>query len=363
MEKSLLDRLPGIVAEGKRLAERLLEDSREGRRRVRLHTRERVASRDDGTGTADGHAVGSRAMRQALAQGRTNRLLQGNGLLAMVALLTGSRSRPSLRGRLDLIYADLPFDEGQAWPVAVDAHARHGVPATEAMAAHLAALVPRLRLMRELLANTGSIYVRPDGRAAHYVKIVLDELFGSECCVNQIVWQKAPEEAGRRPRFASAHDTLFFYRKNKDVVVWNDVFQKTDEEPRGRPGSASGDHATGMRCRDVWSDGAHAGQGSLARRPEAMLERLLAASSVEAGLVADFTAGSGALAVVAERFGRRWIVCETDKAACTDVRDRLVALGAGPFQHGIVVGGRRDAPTVRLRTTAPRAAEAERVRA
>lgn len=318
MERSLLERLPGIVADARRETERFLRESLCGKRRVRLRGCEWV------------RPPRSRGGSRAEAGGR---LIQGDARLAMAALLaTDARGRPGLRGEIDLIHADLPFEEA-------------GAIAADPMACHLATIVPRLCLMRELLANTGSLYVRPDGRAAHYVKVVLDELFGRDCCVNHIVWPVAPEAAAGRQRYARAHDTLFFYRKNKDVTVWNDPFQRVDGDVEEVDDGAG--TARLVRCRDVWNDvepGPQDVEQGREHRPDALLERILSASSVGGALVADFTAGSGATAVVAERLGRRWIVCEAERMACADVRRRLIAEGAGPFLRA-TVGRARGADT------------------
>jgi len=108
-------------------------------------------------------------------------------------------------------------------------------------------IVPRLVLMRELLADTGSIYVHIDYRVAHYLKIILDEVFGRESFVNEIIWPGAiGDSSAKNKKFIKSHDTIFFYRKDPKKVVWNDVFQahagsndkrlKTDEVGQYRLG-------------------------------------------------------------------------------------------------------------------------------
>ncbi len=314
MERSLLECLPGIVADARRETGKLLRESSCGTHRIRLRGCEWV------------RPPRSRADPATAEPG--GRLILGDGLCAMAALLADSRLRRGLRGGIDLIYADLPFD-----PVRPGDAARPRRDTT-ALATHLAAIVPRLCLMRELLANTGSIYVRPGRCAAPYVKLVLDELFGRDCGINDIVWTVAPEEAAGRQRFATAHEVLFFYRKNADVAIWNDVFQGARAGSRDPGEAGSPEEMPRVRCRDVWSDidatGTGAGE-SPSRRPDALLERIVSASSTAGALVADFTAGSGATAIAAARLGRRWIACEADRMACADARRRLIVEGAGPF--------------------------------
>jgi adenine-specific DNA-methyltransferase len=97
---------------------------------------------------------------------------------------------------------------------------------SEGTASYLATVIPRLILMRELLSGAGSIYVHLDWHVGHYVKMVMDEIFGRECFVNEIIWQGAiGDTSEKNKKFIKSHDTLFFYRKNLLDPIWNDVFQ------------------------------------------------------------------------------------------------------------------------------------------
>src|SRR4051812_8350279 len=172
MPKSLLEQLPKIVAEGRQQAERILE-SLESRHRVALQTREWVLPSKD---TAAGDWIAA-AQRRAHLQGGgepdwSNRLVYGDNLLAMAALLAGDAQTPSLRGQVDLIYIDPPFDskadyrtkvtlpgvELEQRPTVIEQFA-YSDTWSDGTASYLAMIVPRLVLMRELLRNTGSIYV------------------------------------------------------------------------------------------------------------------------------------------------------------------------------------------------------------
>jgi adenine-specific DNA-methyltransferase len=249
MSKSLLEQLPGIVAAGKRQATQILEQL-EGRNRVTLQTRELVIPSKDTASLdlfryvrheADGDDI-------ATDDDQPNRLIYGDNLLAMAALLAGDEVTPSLRGKIDLIYIDPPFDSKADYrtkitlpgatieqrPTVLEQFAYSDTWA-DGTASYVAMIVPRLVLMRELLAETGSIYVHIDYRVAHYLKIVLDEVFGRESFVNEIVWPGAiGDSSGKNKKFIKSHDTLFFYRKDPAKVVWNDVFQAHAESNERR---------------------------------------------------------------------------------------------------------------------------------
>ncbi len=194
MPKSLLEQLPEIVAKGKQEAERILE-SLEGRHRVGLQTREWVMPAKDSAeqdwiaqNERAGHlaavsqkvgmtAGNPRGTGQTAVDGAewANRLIYGDNLLAMAALLAGDEQTPSLRGKIDLIYIDPPFDskadyrttvvlpgvELEQKPTVIEQFA-YSDTWSDGTASYLAMITPRLILMRELLANTGSIYVHLD---------------------------------------------------------------------------------------------------------------------------------------------------------------------------------------------------------
>ena len=221
MAKSLLEQLPEIVAKGRQTAEKILENL-EGRHRVGLQTREWVLPAKDTAqnnlfrtvgrvsdsvtrqiGAAD---VGLRLSPNpiyTLDQGWQNRLIYGDNLLAMAALLAGDDTTPSLRGKIDLIYIDPPFDskadyrtkvtlpgvELEQKPTVIEQFA-YSDTWSDGTASYLAMITPRLILMRELLSDSGSIYVHLDWHVGHYVKLVLDEVFGKDSFRNEIILEK-----------------------------------------------------------------------------------------------------------------------------------------------------------------------------
>lgn len=251
MPKSLLEQLPEIVANGRKQAEKILEGL-EGRQRVRLQTRELVLPARDAAAqdwiTAQKRAAERKVYGEVFAPGQaslldnpqgtlgdasatpteapwTNRLIYGDNLLAMAALLAGDEHTPSLRGKVDLIYIDPPFDskadyrtkvnlpgvELEQKPTVIEQFA-YSDTWSDGTASYLAMITPRLVLMRELLADTGSIYVHLDWHVGHYVKLVLDEVFGRENFANEIIWQRTGAHNDSN-RFGNVHDTIFLYGK------------------------------------------------------------------------------------------------------------------------------------------------------
>ncbi|MFZ6773435.1 site-specific DNA-methyltransferase [Undibacterium sp. SXout7W] len=265
MSKSLLEQLPEIVAKGRQEAERILE-SLESRHRVALQTREWVLPAKD---SASNDWINTNQRQDAVAglnnvtsevfspvqslsdepvsaAAWTNRLIYGDNLLAMAALLAGDEQTPSLRGKVNLIYIDPPFDskadyrtkvvlpgvELEQKPTVIEQFA-YSDTWSDGTASYLAMITPRLILMRELLSDSGSIYVHLDWHVGHYVKIVLDEIFGRDNFINEIVWKRstAKNDAKQGAKFfGRIHDTLHLYSKHKESFYFQTVYQNYSEE-------------------------------------------------------------------------------------------------------------------------------------
>lgn len=367
MPKSLLEELPAIVREGRQQAERILE-SLESRHRVQLQTREWVLPSRD-VAAADWIAQAQRTARldEAQADGPewTNRLIYGDNLLAMAALLAGDEDTPSLRGKVDLIYIDPPFDskadyrtsvklpgaEIEQRPTVIEQFA-YSDTWSEGTASYLRMIAPRLVLMRELLAESGSLYTHLDWHVGHYVKLVLDEIFGRHNFLNEIVWSYGKMASASR-RFMANHDTIFLYRKSEShhfesvhVPLEKPVKRLARELVDGKLKNARNPDGSlryvtldAERVDDNWSDIPRVMPASSeyieysTQKPERLLERAIAASCPEGGLVADFFGGSGTTAATAERTGRRWIISDIGKPACMVARKRLIDQGAKPFLY------------------------------
>lgn len=243
MSKSLLDQLPTIVAEGKREAERIMERL-ESSYRLGLQTRELVIpSRDSNwqdmfrKAEKEGHDLNLATM---------NRLIYGDNLLAMAALLAGNDEMPSMRGKVDLIYIDPPFDSKADYRTKVklpDFELEQKPTVIEQFAysdtwecgtkSYLDTMTPRLFLMRELLSSTGVLYLHIGPGVSHYVKIVLDAVFGQDNFLNQIVWKRTPfagSSKARSNKFPVNHDCLLFYSSNRDRYSFQNIYEQYNEE-------------------------------------------------------------------------------------------------------------------------------------
>jgi adenine-specific DNA-methyltransferase len=385
MSKSLLEALPGIVAAGKRQAAQILEQL-EGRHRVTLQTRELVIPSKD-TAQADLF----RSPTGDASIDTPNRLIYGDNLLAMAALLAGDEEMPSLRGVIDLIYIDPPFDSKADYrtsiklpgatleqrPTVIEQFA-YSDTWSDGTASYLAMITPRLVLMRELLTDAGCIYVHLDQHVGHYVKVVLDEVFGKGNFRNEIIWHYRRWTAGSSS-YQNMHDTLFFYSKSDqysfapvevdatasqqavvdkgyNVNVVNSsggkirqllVYDREKVDQLVAQGKIDTSkygrivHVDRSRtvAPDVWTDiqfvhsQAHERTDYATQKPERLLDRIIRVSCPEGGLVADFFVGSGTTAAVAEKLGRRWVVTDLGKPATMITRKRLIDQDVGPFLY------------------------------
>ena len=385
MPKSLLEQLPDIVANGRKQAERILE-SLETRQRVRLQTREVVLPARDSAAQDWVMAQKRAAHQEVFAPGQAsllgsaqatlgaapggdapwmNRLIYGDNLLAMAALLAGDEHTPSLRGKVDLIYIDPPFDskadyrtkvtlpgvELEQRPTVIEQFA-YSDTWSDGTASYLAMITPRLVLMRELLADTGSIYVHLDWHVGHYVKLILDEIFGKQQLRNEIIWcYNGPGSPGMR-QFNRKHDAIYWYSKSNDWKFNDQEIRIAHSEKTlgnfktGLAGSGfiseNYDLASEGKIPESWWNIAIGGRypidgrkrvGYDTEKPLPLLERIIKASSSENDLIADFNGGSGVSAATAEKFNRRWITTDIGKPACMIMRKRLIDQEAKPFLY------------------------------
>ena len=210
----------------------------------------------------------------------------------------------------------------------------------------------RLILMKNLLNDKGSIYVHLDWHISHYIKLLMDEIFGYENFRNEIIWAYPAASAKTRRFFIRSYDTILFYSKS-DNYIFNDnpkiymeysnrVKNALKRDDKGifyyRGGSHNGKKLSrkvyvekeGIFPRDVWNDIPYIRantteyQGFSTQKPERLLKRIILASTNENDLIADFFCGSGTTLVVAEKLGRRWIGCDLNKLAIHMTRKRLL---------------------------------------
>lgn len=271
------------------------------------------------------------------------KLIQGDNLGVMAHL------RESYTGRIDLIYVDPPFLTGKAYAARVgrgeDSRNPSAWTTVEGYddawrdgAAYLNMMYPRLQMMYELLASTGTLYLHLDWHASAYARILLDEIFGPDRLLNEIIWvYHGPSPI--RSAFNRKHDTLLVYTKSKSYTFNVDDVRVPYNESTVRTFAASDragfgkkpDLDRGKVPEDWWYFPVVARlhnerTGYPTQKPEALLERILIASSSEGDLVADFFCGSGTTLVAADRLGRRWIgVDRSPLAVQTSYRRLLLA--------------------------------------
>lgn len=362
MAKSLIEELPRIAAEGRREAQSLIERLGSGTH-IGLQTNELVLPRKDVSGLFRGQMPD---MPSPSSDSWMNRLIYGDNLLAMQALLAGDPETglPSLRGKVDLIYIDPPFDSKadyrtkinlpgvdlQQKPTVIEQFA-YADTWEEGTISYLKMIYPRLVLMKELLSERGSIYVHIDWHIGAYVKVMMDDVFGKDNFTNEVIWYyRRWNIAGSS--FATNHDTLLYYRKNKTNSIYNQLYIPKSEKSSAQGKSwksvfdengvrhsiMTNEPTKGVPMPDVWDISminpvANERVGYATQKPEALLERIIKASSNEGDLVCDFFGGSGTTAAVAEKLGRRWITCDVGKPAALVMRKRFIDQGVKPFLY------------------------------
>ena len=343
-------------------------------------------------------------------KGWTNQLIWGDNKLILSSLKNGPlREEIEKQGGIKLIYIDPPFDVGDDFTMDIDIGGDTFTKKRNILEevvfrdtwgkgadSFIAMIYERLVLMRDLLAEDGSIYVHCDWRVNGYLRLVLDEVLGH--FISEISWKKLSAAKAQSSHFANIKDSVFIYSKSSSPVS-NPQFVPKDEqkmfsthyryieEETGRrykladftqngagpartfgskvleppPGkhwiwtqeridegmknnlivfSKSGipsvkryfDEGEGVRVGDIWDDiysvnpMAQERVGYPTQKPEALLERIVKASSNESDLIADFFCGSGTTAAVAEKLGRKWIVSDLGKFAIHTTRKRLIGV-------------------------------------
>lgn len=325
----------------------------------------------------------------------TNRLIQADNLDVLAALRAGwLRDEIAAAGGIKLVYLDPPFDAGRDFAMKLGTaeelafrDRRNG--GTER---YVESLRARFAAIRAVLADAGALYVHCDWRLDYLLRAALDEVFGRECFRNAIAWKRdaagkgAKRASGQWPRNA---DTILYYTKSATEWYFAQQYVALSPEqrrayryadPDGRTYKAVqlGDYSAASIARlereglihrspsgerykkyyldeakatvdAVWTDipgfgtrtGAREITGYPTQKPEALLERIVAASSRPGDLVADFTCGSGTTPVVCERLGRKWLAVDVGALAIRTARERLAALAAAsrePVRFDVVVG-------------------------
>ncbi len=281
-----------------------------------------------------------------------NRLIWGDNKLIMASLLK------EFKGQIDLIYIDPPFDVGADFtmdvPIGNEMEKVKKDQSTMEMVAYrdtwgrgtdsyLQIMYERIIMMRELLAPTGSFFLHADWRVISYLRLILNEIFGLDNFTNELIWFY-PDTPGRTTRaFNSKHDTILYFRRNKENYIFNaddvrveilEASKKRYESERtlgGKTYLGGISSEIGKVPEDVWRIPSVKGTTAEktdypTQKPEALLERIIKATTNEGDLVADFFCGSGTTGAVAEKLGRRWIMADLGRFAIHTSRKRMIEI-------------------------------------
>lgn len=296
-------------------------------------------------------------------QGWTNKLIWGDNKLVLSSLKNGPlRDEILKQGGIKLIYIDPPFDVGADFSMDIeigeDTFTKKPNILEEiayrdtwgrGVDSFVSMIYERLKIMYDLLAEDGSIYIHIDWRLTAQMRLICDEIFGSDNFQREIIWKMSASSGFKAmvENFVRGHDTILFYSKSKNKVFNRQYreydaeqlkrFTKVDEEGRRyKPITKTRrvylDESQGVPISDVWDDIANFQTivnspeivGYPTQKPETLLERIIKSSSNEGDLIADFFCGSGTTATVAEKLGRKWITSDLGKFAIHTTRKRLI---------------------------------------
>ncbi len=198
---------------------------------------------------------------------------------------------------------------------------------------YISFLAPRFAEALRLLAESGTFYLHVDYREAHYCKLALDEIFGRESFLNEIIWAYDYGARSKR-RWPAKHDTILVYVKDPARYYFDS--EAVDREPYMAPGLVTAEKAArGKLPTDVWwhtivpTNGKEK-TGYPTQKPEGIMRRIVAASSREGDWCLDFFAGSGTLGAVAQQMGRRFVLIDENPDALKVIESRLAPGAASP---------------------------------
>ncbi|MDE2968177.1 MAG: site-specific DNA-methyltransferase [Chloroflexota bacterium] len=264
------------------------------------------------------------------------RIVEGDNLPVL-------RSQPS--ESVQLVYTDPPFNTGNVRTyqrmrttqaddgdrIGFGGRRYHSEPASthsyaDTFEEYLDFLAPRLSEIWRLLRPDGALYLHLDAREVHYVKVLLDNIFGRDCFLNEIIWAY---DFGGRPkrRWPAKHDNILVYVKDRERYVFNR--EDIDRIPYLAPGLVGKEKAErGKLPTDVWwhtivGTNARERTGYPTQKPIALAERIIRASSDPAELVLDPFAGSGTVGAAAEQLDRRYLLMDSNPEAIAVMRERL----------------------------------------
>jgi site-specific DNA-methyltransferase (adenine-specific)/adenine-specific DNA-methyltransferase len=289
--------------------------------------------------------------RKVYPDGWRNMLVFGDNLQFLKTIYKNEDPliKDKVKGLVKLIYIDPPFGtdsdfEGSAGQKAYTDKTKDSD--------FIEFIRRRLIVAKEILAEDGSIFVHLDWKKCHYIKTIIDEVFGENNFVNEIIWHYPDNFQGNVKGFATNHNTILWYSNSKiytankiliplpqktkrDKRIWSSELGKL-VSARNADGSLIYEEFTEKKADDVWDIGQSSTTksnssefiGYPTQKPEKLLERIIRASTndKENALVLDFFGGSGTTAVVAEKLGRRWITCDIGKFSLYTIQKRLLKI-------------------------------------
>jgi DNA modification methylase len=311
--------------------------------------------------------------------GWTNKLIWGDNKLVLSSLKNGGiRDEIEKHGGIKLIYIDPPFDMGADFSMDIeigDDTFTKKPNVLEELAyrdtwgkgadSFIAMIYERLVLMRDLLSRDGSIYVHCDWRVTGFLRMVLDEVFGKDRIVGELIWKHQIMGGAHGRRLPKAHETILWFKKNEAFkineesaevrVPFSEYVRSTmqqdsdgrwfytrrrmsrkatdaERESKAHTVTYVDDPEKGTLASDVWEDFPSYQPKPTdntkypTQKPNELLERVIGSGSKEGDLVADFFCGSGTTLVVAEKLGRKWIGSDLGKFAIHTTRKRLISV-------------------------------------
>ncbi len=290
-----------------------------------------------------------------------NLLLHGDNKDVLATLLENG-----FRGKIDLIYIDPPFKSGADYVRKVELRGLKNLGRMEEDEAsvlqqtmyfdiwnndtYLQFMYERLMLLKELLSETGSIYVHLDWHIGHYVKLLMDEIFGEDNLRNEIVWcYTGPSQTSKY--FVRKHDNILFYTKTENYIFNTENLRVPYRKSTKWAGKTSFTGLTpeetverldkrGKLLEDWWSDIAGIGYahkqitGFATQKPEELVKRFIIASTSTNDIVLDCFCGSGTTLAVAQKLGRRWIGCDINKGAIQTTAKRIAKIIKEQIKEG-----------------------------
>lgn len=284
--------------------------------------------------------------------GWRNMLIFGDNLMALKTLFEdmkeGGPNAYGLRNKIKLIYIDPPFATKQDFMKDKEKAYADKIKGAQ----FIEFLRKRLIFLREILAEDGSIYVHLDYKKGHYIKLILDEVFGEVNFINEIIWHYFGFKRKTAKNFPRKHDIVLGYGKSGDNRVWNNVYKphtekylsrwKKDENGRlfrddvnptgGGKRVIFLDNIDGDLLDSVWSDVPPVNPVAIERmdyptqKPELLIERLIKASSNKNDVILDCFAGSGSTLSTAEKLQRKWIGIDCGKLSMYTIQARMLEL-------------------------------------